>query len=278
MDETSYHVKVMEDEFSKLFPNCNPEQLSVYNAVMESVNNGTGGLFFVYDSGGCRKTYVWKTLIYKLRSEGKIVLPVASSSIAATLMPGGRTAHSRFKIPIVLDEESSCSIAHNSDIAELIKRTSLIIWDEAPMQHRYAFECLDRSLRDIMKSVSIERSQMPFGGITCGDRADIVSACITRSRLWRYAQIFILQQNMRLNQGITTEERESLKLFADWVFKIGNGKVSPPVEDLSSYEEDDIVIPNDFCDTALENNVVNMINWTYPNFTENFKCPKYLSE
>ena len=248
MDETSYHVKVMEDEFSKLFPNCNPEQLSVYNAVMESVNNGTGGLFFVYDSGGCRKTYVWKTLIYKLRSEGKIVLPVASSSIAATLMPGGRTAHSRFKIPIVLDEESSCSIAHNSDIAELIKRTSLIIWDEAPMQHRYAFECLDRSLRDIMKSVSIERSQMPFGGITVvlggdfrqillviahGDRADIVSACITRSRLWRYAQIFILQQNMHLNRGITAEEREILKLFADWVFKIGNGKVSPPVEDLS---------------------------------------------
>ncbi|XP_017250875.1 uncharacterized protein LOC108221513 [Daucus carota subsp. sativus] len=83
---------------------------------------------------------------------------------------------------------------------------------------------------------------------------------------------------MRLNQGITAEERESLKLFADWVLKIENGKVSPPVEDLSSYEEDDIVILNDFCDTALENNVVNMINWTYPNFTENFKCPKYLSE
>lgn len=127
IDETSYDVKVMEDEFSKLFTNCNPEQLSVYNAFMESVNNGIGGLFFVYGFGGCGKTYVWKTLIYKLRSEGKIVLPVASSSIAATLMPGGRTAHSRFKIPIVLDEESSCSIAHNSDIAELIKRTSLII-------------------------------------------------------------------------------------------------------------------------------------------------------
>lgn len=72
------------------------------------------------------------------------------------------------------------------------------------MQHRYAFECLDRSLRDILKSVSIERSQMPFEDITvvlggdfrqilpviaCGDRADIVSACITHSRLWRYAQI-----------------------------------------------------------------------------------------
>ncbi|XP_074361416.1 uncharacterized protein LOC141701678 [Apium graveolens] len=96
--------------------------------------------------GGCGKTFVWKMIIYKLRSLGLIILPVASSGIAATLMLGGRTAHSRFKIPIVLDDCSSCAINHDSDIAELIKHTSLIIWDEAPMQHRYAFECLDWSL------------------------------------------------------------------------------------------------------------------------------------
>lgn len=83
-----------------------------------------GGTFFVYGSDGCGKTYMWKTLIFKLRSQGKIVLPVASSGIAATLMSGDRTVHSCFKIPI--------------------EHTSLIIWDEAPMQHRYAFECLDR--------------------------------------------------------------------------------------------------------------------------------------
>ena len=93
-------------------------------------------------------------------------MPVASSGIAATLLPGGRTAHSRFKIPLKLDEDSTCSISHNSDIAELIKQTSLIIWDEAPMQNRLAFECLDRSLRDIMKSVSPNMYDKPFGGIT----------------------------------------------------------------------------------------------------------------
>ncbi|XP_074378593.1 uncharacterized protein LOC141720138 [Apium graveolens] len=141
---------------------------------------------------------------HQLRSKGDIVLPVASSSIEATLKPGGRTAHSRFKIPIVLDEFSLCNIGHDSDIAELIKQTKLIIWDEAPMQHRYmqhryAFECLDRSLKDIMKSVYPARSQMPFGGIAVvlggdfrqilhaiahGETGEIVSACITRFRLW----------------------------------------------------------------------------------------------
>ena len=291
-DETSYDVQVMEEEFGKLFPNYNAEQLEVYNAVMDSVDKGQG-VFFVYGSGGCGKAYVWKTLIYKLRSQGKIVLPVASSGIAATLMPGGRTAHSHFKITIVLYEDSSCSISHNSDIAELIKRTSLIIWYEALMQHMYAFECLDRSLRDIMKSVSKERALLPFGGITVllggdfrqilpvislDDRADIVSACITRSRLWHAATIFILKQNMRLNQGNTEEERQNLKFFADWVLKIGDGKVHHPEGDLETYEENDIVIPTKFCDVQVQNTVENMIKRTYPNFSENYQNPKYLSE
>lgn len=156
----------MESEFLKLFNKCNNKQLEVYNAILQSVEKNEGGLFFVYGSGGCGKTFVWKILIYKLRSMGMIVLSVASSGIATTLMPGGRTAHFHFKIPIVIDDYLSCAIGHDSDIAELIKRTSLIIWDKAPMQHRYAFECLDRSLRDIMRVVHPEWYDMPFGGIT----------------------------------------------------------------------------------------------------------------
>jgi hypothetical protein len=31
-------------------------------------------------------------------------------------------------------------------LAELIKVSTLIIWDEAPMTHRHCFEALDRTL------------------------------------------------------------------------------------------------------------------------------------
>ena len=79
VEETSYNVSEMEQQFSQLYHNLNKEQLRVYNEVFKDVQAGNGGIFFVYRSGGCGKTYIWKTLIYRLRSMGKIVLPVASS-------------------------------------------------------------------------------------------------------------------------------------------------------------------------------------------------------
>ncbi|WOH02486.1 hypothetical protein DCAR_0521875 [Daucus carota subsp. sativus] len=120
IEETSYNLDLMAEEHKSLISEMNEEQLQVYNAIMDSLQKTDGGFFFVYGSGGCGKTYLWKTLISKLRSESLIVLPVASSGIAATLLPGGRTAHSRFKIPIMLDDCSTCNIAQQSDIAQLL--------------------------------------------------------------------------------------------------------------------------------------------------------------
>ncbi|KAJ9546830.1 LOW QUALITY PROTEIN: hypothetical protein OSB04_019373 [Centaurea solstitialis] len=60
------------------------------------------------------------------------------TGIASLLFPGGRTTHSRFRIPIAIDEYSCCSIDVGSDLTELINSSELIIWDEAPLQHRYA--------------------------------------------------------------------------------------------------------------------------------------------
>jgi len=57
---------------------------------------------------------------------------VASSRVDSLLLPGGRTTHSRFKIPIVIDESSMCDIKRGSFLADLIVQSSLIIWDEAP--------------------------------------------------------------------------------------------------------------------------------------------------
>ena len=80
-------------------------------------------------------------LLATIRERSEIALAVALSGITALLLSNGRTAHSRLKIPIQLDEASKCHIKKNSDTAQLI-----IICDEAPMTHKHAFEALNRSL------------------------------------------------------------------------------------------------------------------------------------
>jgi DNA replication protein DnaC len=88
----------------------NDDQRNAYETILDVVTNKQGKLFFVYGSGGTGKTFVWITLLSCLRGQGKIVLAVASSGIASLLLPGGKTAHSRFKIPIDLHDESTCNI------------------------------------------------------------------------------------------------------------------------------------------------------------------------
>jgi hypothetical protein len=81
-------------------------------------------VFFLDGPGGTGKTYLYNVILAKLRSEGKICLAVASSGIAAELLVGGRTAHSRFKIPLKVSGESTCNISLNTDLATLEENCS----------------------------------------------------------------------------------------------------------------------------------------------------------
>ncbi|CAN7009527.1 unnamed protein product [Brassica oleracea var. botrytis] len=51
-------------------------------------------------------------------------------------------------------------------LVELIEKAALIIWDEAPMTHRHAFEALDKSLRDILSLHDPKAKTLPFSGTT----------------------------------------------------------------------------------------------------------------
>ena len=83
--------------------------------------------FFIQGPAGTGKTFLYKCLCSYYRGQGKIVLYVASSGIAALLLPCGRTAHSRFAIPLDINEVSTCNIGKNTQLADLIRQTSLII-------------------------------------------------------------------------------------------------------------------------------------------------------
>ncbi|WZZ70705.1 hypothetical protein YC2023_082075 [Brassica napus] len=140
LDELSYNHEELSEEHDRDIVNMTDEQRNICEEIMDAVIEKKGGLFFVYGFGGTGKTFLWRLLSAPIRSRGKIVLNVASSGIASLLLQGGRTAHSRFGIPIDPDEYSLCNLPPRTDSANLVKEASLIIWDEAPMMSKHCEE------------------------------------------------------------------------------------------------------------------------------------------
>ncbi|XP_060207250.1 uncharacterized protein LOC132635050 isoform X2 [Lycium barbarum] len=109
-DELRYDRRSLMAEHQQLLMNLTVEQKTVYDKIMTTVSEAKGGLFFLYGHGGTGKTFIWRTLSSGIQSRGDIVLTVASSGIASLFLPGGRTAHSRFAIPLNPTEDATCNI------------------------------------------------------------------------------------------------------------------------------------------------------------------------
>ncbi|KAK1356498.1 hypothetical protein POM88_049754 [Heracleum sosnowskyi] len=81
---------------------------------------------------------------------------------------------------------------------------------------------------------SIEKNEgglfFVYGSGGCGE---IVASCITRSRLWKI--------------GTTETEIKSLRDFAKWALDIGDGKIAVAINSNREDAEDDICIPEEFC-------------------------------
>ncbi|GFX03632.1 ATP-dependent DNA helicase [Trichonephila clavipes] len=90
----------------------------------------------------------------KICKDRNVAFAVASSGIAVTLLSGGRTAHSVFKLLLKLasEETPTCNISKNSAYGTLLQQCKLIVWDECTMSHKRAIEALDRCLQDIQNN------------------------------------------------------------------------------------------------------------------------------
>ncbi|XP_025625339.1 uncharacterized protein [Arachis hypogaea] len=263
--ELQYDTVSLTREHDANVLKLNEEQRVVYDKIIDCVSNKRHRFFFVYGFGGTGKTFLYRDLSARLRSEKRIVINVASSGIASLLLPGGKTAHSMFNISVELTEDTVCRIKKDSAKAEVVRLADLIIWDEAPMTIKLVFEALNRTLRDIMVSVSDRNKDLPFGGkvvvlggdfkqvlpvIPKGSRAEIVMASINSSVLWKYCEVLCLTKNMRLTIGSELSTPQELKSFSDWVLQIGEGRCGTVVNDKIFVD-----IPSDLIIHVLENPV-----------------------
>ncbi|KAF9039734.1 PIF1-like helicase-domain-containing protein, partial [Panaeolus papilionaceus] len=126
-EQLNYDPHIQHQLLQERLPQLNLEQHAAYNDIVSSVLEDKGMLFFINGPGGTGKTFLYNVICNKLRGEGLVVLCVASSGIAALLLPGGRTSHSTFKIPINLHEDSTCSFGKDSDRGDLIRKAKVVI-------------------------------------------------------------------------------------------------------------------------------------------------------
>ena len=202
---------------------------------------------------------------------------MASSGIAATLLNGGRTAHSTLKLPLNLKhcEAPLCNITRGTGEAKVLQECELIVWEECTMSHRQALEALDRTLQDLrgngkrMVGVLVLlagdfRQTLPV--IPRGTMADKIKACLKSSYLCRHVIMLGLKTNMRVHlQGDISAAQ-----FAQQLLTIGNGRV--PVDAVSGL----INIPDNFCNVVESIEILK--NSVFPNIQSHFNDHKWLCE
>jgi len=90
-------------------------------------------------------------ILAKIRENGHIGLEVDSSGIAATLIKGGGTPHSVFKLSLNMQftENPACNISKTSGMEKVLWVYKIIVWDEFTMVHKKPLEALDHTLKDL---------------------------------------------------------------------------------------------------------------------------------
>ncbi|CAF4224949.1 unnamed protein product, partial [Rotaria sordida] len=130
-----------------MYAMLNQDQRSAADAILASHGRQSttiaGSCFFIDGPGGTGKTDLYNILYHLFMGQGIHVMTVAWTEIAASLLPEGRTVHSRFKLSVPILETSTSSIRPNSKEADEIRKTQVFIWDEAPMAPCYALNAVD---------------------------------------------------------------------------------------------------------------------------------------
>ncbi|XP_015925246.3 uncharacterized protein [Parasteatoda tepidariorum] len=254
--------------FSIILTTCFPSEASALT---------TRCIFFLDAPGGTGKTFHISLILVCIRSQNHIALAIPSSGIAATLLDGGRTAHSALKLPLNIhtNPEALCNIKKHSGMPEALRKCKIIIWDECTMAHKHSLEALDRALKDIKDNTRL------FGGallllsddfrqtlpvIPRATYADEINACLKESYLWRSVSILCLTLYMR----VQLQNDPLASRFSEQLLDIGNGKIR-------LYEDTQYIrLPQNFCNMVPTKE--ELIKSIFPDLPHNYTNHAWLRE
>ena len=254
----SYDAMTERTLFEEKFRMLNSGQRNAFDIIREAIENPDlpKRLFFIDGPGGSGKTFLYNTIMHYVRSRDELVLPCAFTGIAATLLEGGITSHSRFKLPIPINETSTCNVRHGTTTANELKQAKVIIWDEASMAPAHGVDAVDSLFKELLAEDPHVPSSKPFGGavflfggdfrqilpvVPHGSRTEILSSCMKNSKCWSQIQVIKLDQNMRANdENDLSQSRD----FSEWLLKLGDGKLQEPGLDEGIFEIPPVCIEN----------------------------------
>ncbi|XP_061371568.1 uncharacterized protein LOC133314139 [Gastrolobium bilobum] len=156
------------------------------------------------------------------------------------------------------------------------------------MVHRFCFEALDKTLRDILRFSDSRCVDKPFGGkvivlggefrqilpvIPHGSRQQIVNATINSSHLWSHCHLLTLTKNMRHTTGNGIKNYAEIKDFSDWLLKIGDGDLGDNIDGESM-----ITIPDGLLIEESEHPLSDLVDFVHPNLLDHIKDPTFFRE
>lgn len=103
LEETSYDFNALQEIVLQNEPSLAEEQWFVYKKTLNSIKLNLEKCIILDVPGETLKTYWINLLLAKVRSSYGIAIAAASSGITATLLHGGKTPHSAFKLPLNLN-------------------------------------------------------------------------------------------------------------------------------------------------------------------------------
>lgn len=268
--ETAYAIEDQARIVQEGVPRLNPEQRAIYDAVIAAFDDPTRHprRFFIDSPGGCGKTFLMELIMATVRSRpsasedgrNRVAIAVASSGIAALLLPGGTTAHSRFGIPPkTLDDSIISSIKPNSEkgkILALLAEGGVLVWDEAVMHPKRGFAIASGALQDCAGSLELFanvptvvagdfRQTLPV--VRQGSRARTVAEAFNKGDMWKHFTRMSLTRNMRVAR-LEAEGRDPTAQ-AEWaqlLLAIGDGRILPDWE-----VPPDMLLPEDMSPAAI---------------------------
>ncbi|XP_056688170.1 uncharacterized protein [Spinacia oleracea] len=140
------------------------------------------------------------------------------------------------------------------------------------MTHRYQFEVVDRSLKDLMGN------DLPFGGkiivfggdfrqvlpvVRNGTKAQMIDVSFVKSPMWRHIRILRLRENMRSRDD---------NGFANFLLSVGNGN-EPTVSDQMIRLPTGMIIP-----TVADSSIEALIDQVFPSLSEHVGDGNFIVE